>query len=317
MARIYNSITELIGHTPIVRLNKLEQQKNIGAALLGKLEYYNPAGSVKDRIALEMIEAAERDGRLKPGGTIIEATSGNTGIGLAAVAAAKGYKAIFVMPDNLSKERSTILEGYGAKVYFTPAELFMPGAGAKAAELAASIENSFIPGQSGNPANPVAHMKTTGPELWEDTDGKIDIFVSAIGTGGTITGVGSYLREKNPNIEIIAVEPEKCPVLSGGQAGVHKIQGIGGGVIPPVLNRDIYNEIILVSDEAAYEETKNIAVTEGISVGISSGAALWAAIQVAKRPENQGKNIVTILADSGERYLSSGIYEKEFTEGRV
>ncbi len=311
MAKIYDSILELVGHTPIVRFHRLEEQKGLQASILGKLEYFNPAGSVKDRIALEMIETAEKEGKLTPGGTIVEATSGNTGIGLAAVAAAKGYKAIFVMPDNMSKERISILEGYGAKVYLTPAEQNMPGAGAKAAEIIASTENSYLPGQGGNPNNPAAHLKTTGPEIWEDTEGKVDIFVATVGTGGTITGVGTYLREKNPDIQIIAVEPAGCPVLSGGQPGIHKIQGIGGGIIPPVLDREIYNEIILVTDEDAYAETRNIALTEGISVGISAGAALWAGIQVAERPENKGKNIVIILADSGERYLSSGIYDKE------
>lgn len=309
MGKIYNNVLELIGHTPIVRLNKLEVQQETKGKLLGKLEAFNPAGSVKDRIALELIEAAEREGKLKPGGTIVEGTSGNTGIGLAAVAAAKGYQTIFVMPDNMSRERISILEGYGAQVVLTPAELNMPGAGAKAAEIAAGVENAFIPGQSANPNNPEAHRKTTGPEIWEDTDGEIDLFVSAVGTGGTITGVGQYLKEKNPNIKVIAVEPAGCPVLSGGEAGSHKIQGIGGGVIPPILDRNIYDEIILVSDQDAYDEARNIALIEGISVGISSGAALWAGILLAKRPENQGKNIVILLADCGERYLSSGLYD--------
>lgn len=310
MGNVYNSILDLIGHTPIVRLGRLEKKYQVEGKLFGKLELFNPAGSVKDRIALELIETAEREGKLKPGGTIVEGTSGNTGIGLAAVAAAKGYQSIFVMPDNMSQERISILEGYGAQVVLTPAELNMPGAGAKAAEIAASIENSFVPAQSFNPNNPAAHKKSTGPEIWEDMDGQIDLFVSAVGTGGTITGTGQYLKDKKADIEVIAVEPSGSPVLSGGVAGPHKIQGIGGGVVPPVLDKEIYDEIIQVTDEDAFDVTRTIALTEGISVGISSGAALWAGIQLAKRPENANKNIVIILADSGERYLSSGIYKK-------
>jgi cysteine synthase A len=309
VGKIYDSILELVGHTPIVRLHKLEQKYEIQGNLLAKLESFNPNASVKDRIALELIEAAEKEGKLKPGGTIVEGTSGNTGIGLASVAAAKGYKTIIVMPDNMSRERISILEGFGAQVILTPGELNMPGAGGKAAEIAAETEGSFVPMQGANSNNPAAHYKSTGPEIWEDTDGKVDLFVSAVGTGGTITGAGQFLKEKNPQIKIIAVEPEGCPVLSGGDAGPHKIQGIGGGIIPPVLNREIYDEIILVKDEDAFDIARSIALEEGISAGISSGAALWAALQLAKRPENQGKNIVALLADAGERYLSSGIYE--------
>ena len=309
MGNVYNNILELIGHTPVVKLSRLEEKYSVESRLYGKLEYFNPAGSVKDRIALELINAAEAEGKLLPGGTIVEGTSGNTGIGLAAVAAAKGYKAILVMPDNMSRERISILKGYGAGVVLTPAELNMPGAGAKAAEIAASIENSFVPAQSFNANNPAAHQKSTGPEIWDDLDGDIDIFISAVGTGGTITGAGRYLKEKKPDIRIIAIEPAGSPVLSGGSAGPHKIQGIGGGVVPPVLDREIYDEIIKVTDDDAFELARSIALTEGISVGISSGAALWAAIEVSKRPENKNKSIVILLADSGERYLSSGIYD--------
>lgn len=311
MAKIYDSILELTGHTPIVRLHKLEERFAVPVELLAKLEFFNPAGSVKDRIALEMIEAAEREGKLVPGGTIVEATSGNTGIGLAVVAAVKGYHTIIVMPDNMSRERISILEGYGARVVLTPADQFMPGAGAKAGEIASGIDGAYIPAQSANPNNPLAHYKNTGPEIWADTDGDIDIFISAIGTGGTITGVGAYLKEHNPAIDIVAVEPAGCPVLSGGLPGIHKIQGIGGGVIPPVLDRAIYKEIILVADDDAYELARVTAKSEGISVGISSGAVLWAAVQVAERPENKNKKIVFLLPDAGERYLSSGLYEKQ------
>lgn len=309
MGKVYNNILELIGHTPIVKLSRLEEKYAVESRLFGKLEYFNPAGSVKDRIALELVNTAEAEGKLLPGGTIVEGTSGNTGIGLAAVAAAKGYKAILVMPDNMSKERISILKGYGAEVVLTPEELNMPGAGAKAAEIAASIENSFVPAQSFNPNNPAAHLKSTGPEIWDDLNGDIDIFISAVGTGGTITGAGRYLKEKKQDIRIIAVEPAGSPVLSGGSPGPHKIQGIGGGVIPPVLDREIYDEIIKVADEDAFKLARSIALNEGISVGISSGAALWAAIEVSKRPENKNKSIVILLADSGERYLSSGIYD--------
>ncbi|MPM49190.1 O-acetylserine sulfhydrylase [bioreactor metagenome] len=309
MAKIHDSILELIGHTPLVRLHRVEAAYGLPAQIIGKLEYFNPAGSSKDRIALEMVESAERSGRLKPGGTIVEGTSGNTGIALAAVAAAKGYKAILVMPDNLSLERTRLLKGFGAEVAFTPGALNMPGAGAKAAEITAATENAFLAGQGGNPDNPSAHRKTTGPEIWEDTDGKVDIFIAAVGTGGTITGAGEYLRSQKPDIEIIGVEPEGCPLLSKGYAGPHKIQGIGGGILPPVLNQQIYNEIIAVTDEDAYELARVLTRTEGIPAGISAGAALWAAIQVAKRPENSEKNIVVILPDSSERYLSGDLYD--------
>lgn len=315
MSKIYQSLPELVGHTPILALNRIREHEQLQANLLAKLEYFNPVGSVKDRIALEMIETAEREGKLRPGGTIVEGTSGNTGIGLAAIAAAKGYKTIIVMPDNLSKERTQILEGYGATVVFTPAALNMGGAGAKAAEIAGSIENSFSPAQGANPGNPRAHYKTTGPEIWQDTDGAVDIFVLTVGTGGTITGAGHYLKEQNPNIEIVAVEPAGCPVLSGGEAGPHKIQGIGGGAIPPVLDQGIYSEVFLASDDDALHWTREIALIEGISVGISSGAALWAAIQLAKREENKGKNIVVLFPDSGERYLSSSIYGQKQQDG--
>ncbi len=308
MAKIYDSILELVGHTPIVRLHRVEKETGIQASLLAKLEYFNPGGSVKDRIALQMIEEAEKEGKLKPGGTIIEGTSGNTGIGLASVAAAKGYQAIFTMPENMSRERIQILEGYGAQVVLTPQELNMGGAGAKAAEIAAGIENSFIPAQGANPNNPNAHKATTGPEIWDDTEGNVDIFVATAGTGGTISGAGEFLREKNPDIKIYAVEPAGSPVLSGGKPGPHKIQGIGGGAIPPVTNQKIFDEVITVTDEDAFEYARLIAKKEGISVGISSGAALWAAVQIGNREENKGKNIVVIFPDSGERYLSSGIY---------
>lgn len=309
MGKIYHSVLELIGHTPIIELHRLEEQNGISARILAKLESFNPSGSVKDRIAKSMVEAAEEEGKLKQGGTIIEGTSGNTGIGLAATAAAKGYKAIIVMPDNLSKERVSILKAFGAEVVLTPGELNMPGAGAKAAEILEQKENAFIPGQGGNSNNPEAHRKTTGPEIWEDTDGKVDIFIATAGTGGTITGAGGYLREKNPDIKIIAVEPAGCPVISGGEPGPHKIQGIGGGVIPPVMNTQIFDEVITVTDEDAYDIARKIAATEGIMVGISAGAAVWAALQVGKRPENADKNIVVIIPDSGERYLSSDLYE--------
>jgi cysteine synthase A len=309
MAKVYNSILELIGNTPIVELHRIEKQQNLSARLLAKLECFNPGGSVKDRIALHMIEAAEKSGQLKSGGTVIEGTSGNTGIGLAAVAAAKGYKALIAMPENMSHERVQILNGYGAKVYLTPAEENMGGAGKKAAELMEQTENAIIAGQGGNPNNPAAHYKTTGPEIWEDLDGEVDIVVAAVGTGGTLTGVGEYLREKKPDVELIGVEPAGCPVLSGGAPGPHKIQGIGGGAIAPVTKLELFNEIITVTDEDAYEYARLCARTEGISIGISAGAALWAALEVAKRHENTGKNIVVIFPDSGERYLSSGLYD--------
>jgi cysteine synthase len=308
MGNIRHSILDLVGGTPLVELHRLAEQQGIEARILAKLEFFNPAGSVKDRIAKFMIEQAEREGKLKPGGTVIEATSGNTGIGLAAVAAAKGYKAVMVMPDNLSAERISILKGYGAEVVLTPGELNMAGAGAKAEEILAQTEGGFMPRQGGTPYNPQAHKETTGPEIWEDTDGQVDIFVAAAGTGGTLAGAGTFLREKNPAIRLIAVEPAGSPVLSGGQPGPHQIQGIGGGMIAPVTRLDLMDEIITVTDEDAFSEARNLARTEGLSVGISAGAAIWAVLQVVKRPENRGKNTVVIIPDSGERYLSSGLY---------
>lgn len=309
MGKTYDSILELVGRTPIVQLHKLEEKENTGAHIFAKLEFFNPTASVKARPALNMVEEAEKDGRLKPGGTIIEGTSGNTGIGLAAVAAAKGYKCIICMPDNLSKERLLTLKSYGAEVVLTDSKLNMAGAGAKAAEILEKTPGGVIMGQGGNPANPGAHYKTTGPEIWEDLDGKVDIFLAASGTGGTISGAGDYLREKNPDVEIIAVEPKGSAVLNGGEPGPHKIQGIGGGATPPVTKVELFNEVIDVTDEDAYEYARLIPHLEGFSVGISAGAALWAAVQVAKRPENKGKNIVTIIPDSGDRYLSGDLYE--------
>ncbi len=311
MGTIYDGISELVGRTPLVRLSRLERKYGLIGSLLAKLEAFNPSGSVKDRIALSMIVAAERDGRLKPGGAIVEATSGNTGIGLAAFAAAKGYRAILVMPDNMSRERIQILKGFGAEVVLTPANLLMPGAGARAAEIAASIPGAFVPAQQANPDNPRAHRDETGPEIWADTDGKVDVFVSAIGTGGTITGVGQYLKEKNPGIRVVGVEPSGSAVLSGGAPGVHGIQGIGGGVIPPVLDRTVYDEIVTVDDDDAFRLARELAVTEGISAGVSAGAALWSAIQILARPGNRGKTTVVIIPDSGERYLSSGIFGED------
>ena len=309
MGKTYDSILELVGHTPIVQLHKLEAMEDTEAHIFAKLEFFNPTASVKARPAINMVEEAEKDGRLKPGGTIIEGTSGNTGIALAAIAAAKGYKCIICMPDNLSKERLLTLKSFGAEVVLTDAKLNMAGAGAKAAEILEKTPGGVIMGQGGNPANPGAHYKTTGPEIWEDLDGKVDIFLAASGTGGTISGAGDYLREKNPNVEIIAVEPKGSAVLNGGEAGPHKIQGIGGGATPPVTKVELFNEVIDVTDEDAYEYARLIPHLEGFSVGISAGAALWAAVQVAKRPENKGKNIVTIIPDNGDRYLSSDLYD--------
>ncbi|MCH5258584.1 MAG: cysteine synthase A [Lachnospiraceae bacterium] len=312
MANIKKSATELIGKTPLLEVVNYEKNHDItDATLLVKLEYFNPAGSVKDRIALSMIEDAEKAGKLQPGATIIEPTSGNTGIGLAAVAAAKGYKAILTLPETMSVERRKLLQAYGAQLVLTEGAKGMKGAIAKAEELQASTPGSIILGQFVNPANPAVHKATTGPEIWEDTDGKVDIFVAGVGTGGTVTGVGEYLKEKNPNVKIVAVEPESSPVLSGGAPGAHKIQGIGAGFVPETLNTGIYDEIIKVSNEDAFAAGKTIAVEEGILVGISSGAALHAATELAKRPENKGKTIVALLPDSGDRYLSTPLFSAE------
>ena len=301
---VVNSVTELIGNTPILKLNKYSD-KNIYA----KLEYLNPAGSAKDRVALAMIEDAERKGILKPGATIIEPTSGNTGIGLALVAVAKGYEAILTLPDTMSIERRKLLAAYGAKLVLTDGTKGMSGAIEKANELNKEIPNSFVAGQFDNPANPLAHKETTGPEIWRQMEGKVDIFVATVGTGGTITGTGEYLKEQNPNLQVIAVEPKGSPVLSGGEAGKHGIQGIGAGFVPSILNTDIYDEVIAVADEEAYEEGRRFAKSEGILLGISSGAALKATSIIAARPENEGKNIVVLLPDSGDRYLSTPLYE--------
>lgn len=309
MANIADDITELVGNTPLLRLHKFEKESGFEGKILAKLEVFNPTGSVKDRIAKNMIEQAERDGRLKSGGTIIEATSGNTGIGLAAIAAAKGYQAVIVMPDSMSKERIRILEAYGAKVVLTPGEKNMGGANEKAAEILEQTENAIITGQGGNPSNPEAHYQTTGPEIWKDTGENVDIFVATVGTGGTISGTGKFLKEKNPDIQIIGVEPAGCPVLSGGEAGPHKIQGIGGGMIAPVTDVELLDEVITVTDDEAYETVRKAARKEGNFIGISAGAALFAAAQIAKRPENQGKTIVTIFPDSADRYLSTDLFE--------
>ncbi|MBQ4178284.1 MAG: cysteine synthase A [Elusimicrobia bacterium] len=308
MSKIYKSADELIGKTPLLEFTHIEKAENLEAKLLAKLEYFNPAGSVKDRIAKAMIEDAEKKGLLKPGSVIIEPTSGNTGIGLSAVAAAKGYKIIIVMPETMSVERRQLMKAYGAELVLTEGAKGMKGAIAKAAELAQQTPNSFIPGQFVNPANPTVHRNTTGPEIWEDTDGKVDIFVAGVGTGGTITGVGEYLKSKNPNIKVVAVEPATSAVLSTGVAGAHKIQGIGAGFVPDVLNTKIYDEIIPVQNEDAFITGKLIGKKEGVLVGISSGAALWAGIQLAKRPENKGKNIVVLLPDTGDRYLSTALF---------
>ncbi|MDE5757131.1 MAG: cysteine synthase A, partial [Allobaculum sp.] len=301
MSNIYSSADQLIGKTPLLELTHIENDQKLKAKILAKLEYLNPAGSVKDRIAKAMIDDAEEQGLLKPGSVIIEPTSGNTGIGLASVAAARGYRIIIVMPETMSIERRQLMKAYGAEVVLTEGAKGMKGAIAKASELAQEIPNSFIPGQFANPANPAIHKKTTGPEIWEDTDGQVDIFVAGVGTGGTITGVGEYLKEKNPDVKIVAVEPATSPVLSKGTPGAHKIQGIGAGFVPQVLNTDIYDEIITVENEDAFSIGKLIGQSEGVLVGISSGAATWAAIELAKRPENEGKTIVTLLPDTGDR----------------
>lgn len=305
MAKIYNSLTELIGNTPLLTLNNYNHNRGLKAEIIAKLEYFNPAGSVKDRVALNMINDAEQRGLLKPGSVIIEPTSGNTGIGLASVASARGYRAILTMPDTMSVERRNLLKAFGAEIVLTEGAKGMKGAIEKAVELAKEISGSFIPGQFDNPANPEVHRKTTGVEIWNDTEGTVDIFISAVGTGGTLTGTGEYLKSKNPNIKVIAVEPAASPVLSGGNAGPHKIQGIGAGFVPQVLNTSIYDEIIKVENDDAFSTAKNSAKEEGLLIGISSGAALWAATEVAKRPENEGKKIVVVLPDTGERYLST------------
>ena len=308
MSRIFTSIDQLIGHTPLLEFTNIEKKDGLKATVLGKLEYFNPAGSVKDRVGKAMIDDAEAKGLLKPGAVIIEPTSGNTGIGLAAVAAARGYRMIIVMPDTMSVERRQIMGAYGAEVVLTDGKLGMAGAIAKADELAREIPGSIVAGQFVNPANPAAHRATTGPEIWEDADGQVDILVAGVGTGGTITGTGEYLKEKNPEIKVVAIEPTGSAVLSGGKPGAHGLQGIGGGFVPEVLNTDIYDEIITVTDEQAYETARRIGREEGVLVGISSGAAVWAALELAKRPENEGKTIVVILPDTGERYLSTGLF---------
>ncbi len=310
MGKIAKSLTDLIGKTPLLELEKFSEENEVKAAIVGKLEYFNPAGSVKDRIAKAMIDDAEEKGLLKPGATIIEPTSGNTGIGLASVAAARGYKIILTMPETMSIERRNLLKAYGAELVLTEGSKGMSGAIAKADELAKEIQDSFIPGQFINGANPEVHRKTTGPEIWEDTDGKVDFFIAGIGTGGTITGVGEYLKSKNPDVKIIAVEPSASPVLSKGTPGAHKIQGIGAGFVPKILNTEVYDEIIPVDNEDAFATGRQIAKTEGLLVGISSGAAAWAAVQIAKRPENAGKTIVVLLPDTGERYLSTPLFSE-------
>ncbi len=306
--KIYKSAAELVGNTPLVEFANYGKKNGLGATLLAKLEYFNPAGSVKDRIAKAMIEDAEASGKLKAGSTIIEPTSGNTGIGLASIAAAKGYRVIITMPDTMSVERRNLMKAYGAELVLTEGAKGMKGAIAKADELAATIPDSIVAGQFVNHANPEAHRKTTGPEIWNDTDGKVDIFVAGVGTGGTITGVGEYLKSKNPDVKIVAVEPADSPVLSKGVAGSHKIQGIGAGFVPETLNTSVYDEIIAVANEDAFEAGRQVARTEGVLVGISSGAALWAAAQLAKRPENAGKNIIVLLPDTGDRYLSTPMF---------
>ncbi len=308
MGRIYSSVDQLIGNTPLLELCNIERQEGVKARILAKLEYLNPAGSVKDRVAKAMLDDAEAKGRLKPGSVIIEPTSGNTGIGLAAVAAARGYRIIIVMPETMSMERRQLMRAYGAELVLTDGAKGMQGAIERADELAREIPGSFIPGQFVNPVNPAAHMASTGPEIWEDTGGKVDIFVAGVGTGGTITGVGRYLKEKNPQVKVVAVEPASSPVLSGGKAGKHGLQGIGAGFIPEILDTAVYDEVIPVEDKDAYAAGKAMGRSEGVLVGISSGAALWAAVQLAKRPENEGKTVVVLLPDTGDRYLSTPMF---------
>ena len=308
MSNIYTSADQLIGKTPLLELVHIEKEEKLEAKVLAKLEYFNPAGSVKDRIAKAMIDDAEASGKLKPGSVIIEPTSGNTGIGLASVAAARGYRIIIVMPETMSVERRQLMKAYGAELVLTEGSKGMKGAIAKADELAKEIPGSFIPGQFVNPANPAIHKATTGPEIWQDTDGKVDIFVAGVGTGGTVTGVGEYLKSQNPNVKVVAVEPAGSPVLRKGTPGAHKIQGIGAGFVPDVLNTSVYDEIIAVENEDAFATGRRIGKKEGVLVGISSGAAVWAAIQLAKRPENKGKTIVALLPDTGDRYLSTPLF---------
>ena len=308
MAKIYKSSDELIGHTPLLELSHIEKEFNLEAKVIAKLEYFNPAGSVKDRVAKAMLDDAEAKGILKEGSTIIEPTSGNTGIGLASVAAARGYRVIIVMPDTMSVERRQLMKAYGAELVLSEGAKGMKGAIAKAEEIKATTPNSFIAGQFVNPANPKAHFEGTGPEIWEDTDGKVDIFVAGVGTGGTVTGVGQFLKSKNKDVKIVAVEPKSSAVLSTGVAGAHKIQGIGAGFVPDVLDTKVYDEIIAVENDDAFKTGRLVGVKEGVLVGISSGAALWAAIEVAKRPENKGKNIVVLLPDTGDRYLSTALF---------
>ncbi len=305
---VYKAISDLIGNTPLVELTHIEEKEGLDASVVAKVEFFNPAGSVKDRIAKKMIEDAEKKGVIKPGATLIEPTSGNTGIGIASVAAAKGYKAIMTMPETMSVERRNLLKAYGAKVVLTDGKTGMKGAIAKAKELAATIPNSFIPSQFENPSNPQAHYESTGPEIWKNTEGKVDIFVAGVGTGGTVSGTGKYLKDQNPNVKVIAVEPATSPVLSQGYAGPHGIQGIGAGFVPNTLDTSVYDEVFTVTNEQAYETGRLIAHNEGMLVGISSGAATYAAIQIAKRPENKGKTIVVLLPDTGERYLSTPMF---------
>lgn len=305
---VYKAISDLIGNTPLVELTHIEEKEGLDSRVVAKVEFFNPAGSVKDRIAKKMIEDAEKAGKIKPGATLIEPTSGNTGIGIASVAAAKGYKAIMTMPEAMSVERRNLLKAYGAKVVLTDGKTGMKGAIAKAKELAATIPNSFIPSQFENPSNPQAHYESTGPEIWKDTEGKVDIFVAGVGTGGTVSGTGKYLKDQNPNVKVIAVEPATSPVLSQGYAGPHGIQGIGAGFVPNTLDTSVYDEVFTVTNEQAYETGRLIAHNEGMLVGISSGAATYAAIQIAKRPENKGKTIVVLLPDTGERYLSTPMF---------
>ena len=309
MSNIYKSVQELVGNTPLMELTHIEKEYNLAAKILVKLEYFNPAGSVKDRIAKQMIEEAEAEGTLKPGSVIVEPTSGNTGIGLSMIAQTKGYKSIIVMPESMSIERRKLMKAYGAELVLTPAKDGMKGAIAKAKEIVENTPNAWTPGQFTNQANVHAHYKTTGPEIWQDTDGNVDILIAGVGTGGTITGTGTYLKEQNPHLEVIAVEPADSPVLAGGKPGAHKIQGIGAGFVPDVLNKNIYDRIVHVTNEDAIESGKLISKKEGVLVGISSGAAIWTAIQEAKREENAGKTIVAILPDSGDRYLSTALFE--------